>query len=294
MARADDWFGAHWGAALIAGSFLCAEAGLTEEAQSAIRAELDVLRVKKQEACRAFAHAPRQEDFIVPLKDSLLAAMDGGLREHGHAVIYTSLALRALQELPHLAIPAIVDPICGWNRVIAKVRPHAAPEDTTLYRDERHLVDATLMGLLRFEALVGHPGIHRPNFTHWITHTEALRRFKLEGFGDVWEAGCAGHRAHVATEVPVIRGADSADRTGVSLAAIQAESFWRDASRQEVWHEPWSLRGNPNGDWIAAGHLFKVLYAFFHVTREIQDDVLVQRCARILFERYFDPEVLGG
>lgn len=294
MARSDGWFNAHWGAALIAGSYLCVEAGLAEDASRAIRAELEVVRSRNADVCKPFPKAAVREGAVRSIKESLLPAIDGGLRAHGHAVIYTSLAIRALTDVPELAIPSIVDPILGWNRKIAGFRAQAAPEGAKPYRDGKHLVQDTFDSIVRFEPVVGHPRIHRPNFTHMITHTEALRWMKSAGYADVWADGWKGHRAHISPSVPAVRDATPEDRTAVTLEAVRGPDYWKDATHRRDWHKPWHRSRNPNGDWIASGHLFKVLYAFSSVARLVPDKRLVDRVARVVFERYFDPQVLGG
>ena len=293
MARAPGWFEAHWGAALIAGSYLLAETGLAPETRNAIRTELEVLRRTNEEACKPFARAPVEPDALASLRASLLPALEGGLRQSGHAVIYTALATRALGAAPELATADILEPICRWNRAIARVRPKQALEAEE-YRDEHELVATTLEAIVRFEPLVGYPEVQRPNFTHWITHTEALRRLKTAGYADVWALGCAGHRAHITAEVPEAPSIDRLERSSVDFEGIQSAAYWNEPARRAEWHRPWHRRKNPNGDWIASGHLFKVLYAFHELARAAPDGDLVERAARVVFERYFDPGVQGG
>ena len=113
------------------------------------------------------------------------------------------------------------------------------------------------------------------------------------GHADVARLGHAGHGVHIASAVPAIAEEEVHDRSEVNLAGILSPAFWEDARRQSLWRAKWG-RDNPNGDWIASGHLFKVLYAFNSLTERIPDEALVERCAAILLERYFHPDVTGG
>ena len=73
-------------------------------------------------------------------------------------------------------------------------------------------------------------------------------------------------------------------------------SQWIEGSRRnhERWRRSQDLKDSPNGDWIAAGHLFKVLYSYHRLIGRIKDKEKVKLCSRILLERYINPEVQGG
>jgi len=193
-----------------------------------------------------------------------------------------------------MAYPAIIDGIGRQTASIAKVRPKRPKGEPGAYRDTQAMIEATFDSLLRFERLVGRPGIHRPNFTHIVTHTEALARLETMGHGGLARRGHVGHRVHIDNKVPEVGQAEVHDRSEVTLPGILHTGFWEDPKLQALWHESWNRRSNPNGDWIASGHLFKVLYAFCEIAERIQDPSVVERCATILLERYFDADVQGG
>ncbi len=66
------------------------------------------------------------------------------------------------------------------------------------------------------------------------------------------------------------------------------------SENQNRWRRKWNATHNRNGDWIAAGHLFKVLYSYHRLIGRMEDKEKVQLCSRILLERYMNPDVQGG
>ncbi|MCA8963735.1 MAG: hypothetical protein H6838_07365 [Planctomycetes bacterium] len=293
MARASGWFEAHWGAALLAGHYLVLDPALDAATARAIRDELDLVLVHRADQVRPFPAAAADPRAVEQVARSLAPALTGGLRAHGHAAIYTALALRALRDAPHLAIAAITDRLVGWNRTIARKVP-TAPRAEPAPRPREQLAARTLSRLRDFAPLVGLPRLPRPNFTHWVTHTEALLRLAALGHVELAELGQPGLQAHLEYEVPDVGDSIAVDRAAVSFANMLAPDYWRDESHRAAWHRSWNERDSRNGDWIASGHLFKLLYAFTDLARAVDDRELVERSAVVLFERYFDPEVGGG
>ena len=92
MARAERWFDAHWGAALIAAYYLCEENDLDGETTAAIEEQLGVVTRTRSHAFRPFTPEPPREGAIASILESLVPTLEGGLRAHGHASIYTALA----------------------------------------------------------------------------------------------------------------------------------------------------------------------------------------------------------
>ena len=72
------------------------------------------------------------------------------------------------------------------------------------------------------------------------------------------------------------------------------QGFWNDTSNQNQWKRMWNMKNNPNGYWIAAGHLFKVLYSYHRLIKQVKNKEKVDLCSKILLERYLNPEVSGG
>ena len=73
-----------------------------------------------------------------------------------------------------------------------------------------------------------------------------------------------------------------------------SKSYWENEENQYRWNRKWNTTDNRNGYWIAAGHLFKVLYSYHRLIRRIEDKEKVRLCSTILLERYVNPYVQGG
>jgi hypothetical protein len=294
MVRAEGWFDAHWGAGVIAGYYLCRDNQLGAETTSAIKKQLDtVIRLRAEQ----FAELPAEtadEKLIDDIPAALQPAMEGGLRAHGHAVIFASLSVKALRDAPQMAQPAIIHGLCGLSRQIAKLSPQKSVGAEAEYADTQTMIEATFDSLARFKGLLGHPTILRPNFTHITTHTEALMNLEMMGYSDLAKAGHAGHRTHISAPVPEIRPATDPSTVDSTLETVMSEDYWNDRKNQDRWSKKWKLNANPNGDWIASGHLFKVLYSYHRLIGRIEDKEKVKLCSKILLERYINPDVRGG
>ena len=79
-----------------------------------------------------------------------------------------------------------------------------------------------------------------------------------------------------------------------TLDDIMHSTYWEDEQNQTRWRRKWDVKTNRNGHWMAAGHLFKVLYAFHRLAKRIEDKQKVRLCGMILLERYLNPDVQGG
>ena len=294
MVRADGWFDAHWGASVIAGYYLCRENQLDEQTLTGIKRQLDaMIRLRAAQ----FAPLPQEsadETLIEDVPKALRPAMRGGLRAHGHAVIFASLSTKALRDMPQMAQPALIQGLCGLSRQIAKLVPQKPHGRAAAYADTQAMLDATFDSLTRFKGLLGRPSIRRPNFTHMMTHTEALMTLEMMGYPDLAKSGYASHRLHIGAPVPAINPTTNAVADHATLETLMSKSYWNDKENQDHWNRRWNSTNNRNGDWIASGHLFKVLYSFHRLIRRIEDREKVRLCSRILLERYQNPEVQGG
>jgi hypothetical protein len=81
---------------------------------------------------------------------------------------------------------------------------------------------------------------------------------------------------------------------GTTLDVVMNKDYWNNETNQNRWNKKWNLKENPNGDWIASGHLFKVLYSYHRLIGRVKDKEKVKLCSMILLERYMNPEVRGG
>lgn len=293
MAQSDGWFPAHLGAAVLAGYYLCRDNNLNKDVVATIKSQIDAL-ISVNSA--QFAPLPEETPdaaLIEKITMALVPAIDGGLRAHGHAVIFASLSTKALRDAPQLAQPKLIGKLCGHSGQIARMKPKK-PGSAVNYSDSQAMIEALFDNLMRFESLLGRPSIKRPNFTHMTTHTEALLNLELMGYGDLARKGFLGQQAHISEPVPAIDPASHPGEPSASLEEIMSGSFWENEENLNQWNQKWDEKVNPNGYWVAFGHLFKVLYSYHRLVQRVEDKEKVRLCSRILLERYFNPNVLGG
>ena len=117
---------------------------------------------------------------------------------------------------------------------------------------------------------------------------------EMMGYGGLAKAGHAGHSVHIGAPVPEFDPKVHPQETPASLEKIMSKSYWEDEENLEHWNKKWNETDNPNGYWIAAGHLFKVLYSYHRLMAKVKDKKKVRLCSKIVLERYFNPKVLGG
>ena len=107
--------------------------------------------------------------------------------------------------------------------------------------------------------------------------------------------GDLGHRAHLGTPVPEFDPVEPPRIDNpVTLEEIMSKAYWENEENVTRWNKAWSISDNPDGYWVAFGHLFKALYAYHRLVKRIEDKEKVRLCSRILLERYFNPDVQGG
>ncbi len=138
MVRAEGWFDAHWGAGVLAGYYLCRDNHLGEATTLGIKSQLDTVIRLRAAQFAPLAKEPADRALIEEVPKALLPAMQGGLRAHGHAVIFTSLSVKALRDVPHMAQPALVKRLCGLSHQIAKIRPQPPVNSNAYIRYAGH------------------------------------------------------------------------------------------------------------------------------------------------------------
>ena len=193
-----------------------------------------------------------------------------------------------------MAQPSLVQKLCRLSQQIARSKPQPPVDPAFAYANSGEMVEATFDSLVRFKELLGHAQVPRPNFTHMVTHTEALLNLEAMGYAELARLGHAGQRTHISVEVPVLDPSQTTTKGPATLSAMMSADFWNEAENQRRWREKWNREENPNGDWIASGHLFKVLYSFHRLMPHVADQEKVRTCAAVLLERYMNPFVQGG
>jgi hypothetical protein len=114
------------------------------------------------------------------------------------------------------------------------------------------------------------------------------------GYSELAKMGHAGQKIHISPVVPTFDASEAEVQSAVTLAELTSPEFWNDITNQERWMRKWNMEDNPNGDWIAAGHLFKVLYSYHRLIERASDKKKIELCSSILLERYVNPTVQGG
>ena len=292
--RSKGWFNAHLGAAVLAGYYMCKENQFNDTIVASIKQQLDTLMEVHQSQFTPFQNLAADKALIEDVPVALGPAVEGGLRAHGHAVIYTALSVRALRDVPHMADPRLIKLLCGHNDQIAKKSP-TTPKVRSDYANTQAMIEALFNSLARFEPLLGRPTVRRPNFTHMTTHTEALMTLESLGYADLAKTGQLGHQSHIGEPVPEFDPAEHPLETRHStLSDVMSEEFWESEENKRQWRGAWQEKKNPNGYWLAFGHLFKVLYSYHRLIGHIQDKDKVRLVSRILLERCVNPNVQGG
>ena len=294
MAQSKGWFNAHLGAAVLAGYYMCKENQLSTGTVAGIKKQLDALIQIHKAQFTPFPKVAADKSLIEEVSASLGPAVEGGLRAHGHAVIFTTISTRALRDAPHMAIRPLITRLCAHNGAIAKKKP-AQPEIRSDYTDAQAMVEALFDTLVRFKPLLGRPTVRRPNFTHMTTHTEALMTLESMGYTELAKTGQLGQQAHIGEPVPEFDPKEHPlVKSRVSLEEVMSEGYWESEENQRQWNKAWEAKTNPNGYWVAFGHLFKVLYSYHRLIGHIKDKEKVRLCSGILLERYINPNVQGG
>ena len=94
---------------------------------------------------------------------------------------------------------------------------------------------------------------------------------EMMGYAHLARAGHDGHGIHIGVPVPKIDPAHDGEANRATLDAVMSNDFWENRENQECWRRKWNVTNNRNGDWIAAGHLFKVLYSFHRLVRRMDE-----------------------
>jgi len=264
-AHKRGWLQGHSGAAVLATYYFCKENALDERTTHALGKQIDAFIAKNPEEFpapdpgRGTADAGR----IVEQLDGQITELRAG----GHDVIFASLALRALRDLPEYATPSIVDGVCALlKRLVATRRPdpdtafnveHPLPP----YRSADDIATVTLQATLRpwGDVLrVGASGV-----IHWITHADAVVTLEDLGYADLARRGQAAQRLHINQAVTAAERPEP-DRNAVDWLGPE---YWESDAPRKLFDDSW-----------LAGHAFKLPYSLFRMLRRIEDPKLRETC----------------
>jgi hypothetical protein len=214
-----------------------------------IRKQLDSLIQSHETQFTPFPEMVADKSLIQDVPTPLGQAVMGGLRAHGHAVIYTALSTRALRDAPHMATSPMIEELRADNGIIAKIKP-VQPKVPTDYTDTQAMIDALFDNFARFKPLVGRPTVRRPNLTHMATHTEALMSFDAMGYKELAKTGQFGHQAHIGESVPGFDPNEHPlEQRHVALEEMMSEGYWENEEKQKQWNKAWAEKNVGGLSW---------------------------------------------
>ncbi len=283
--RANTMAG-HLGAAVVAGYFFGEEQhDLDERVYAGVQKELDRI-IRGEEAVwfnaqqlgvsipSLFEPLPREDarkQRIAEICQALTLSIDR-TRQSGHNVIFSSIAVRALQDHPEFATPGVID---GVRKLVESFRNATAgrgyfgqqqgwlpgekvtlPEasDFPAYQDQQAMVDVVIDELVRTAA------VRRQGFGglwHIINHAAGLVELASYGHPELARQGLSAHHDHV--------------RLYRSLPDVEQElGPYKRADQDPRTPEYWAT-GDFKRDEARLTHRIKTLYGFSVLTRLVSD-----------------------
>lgn len=288
MARAHrvNNMSGHLGAAVVAGYFIGEQhPDLDDRVYRGIEGELDriirgesVFSPKKGAAMNAsqmFEPFPKErprENLIDGIADALRGNIDQ-MRESGHNVIFSAIAIRGLKDHPDFATPSLVDGIrkliSGFDHASPgsgyygkktgringrKIKP--TPEDAfPPYPDLRTMANTVM------DELIQHAAQRRNGFGglwHVINHAAALAELASRGYRDLATRGLAAHHHHMRLLKTLPNVTDEFGAETPTKSDPRTPRFWdADKIRRERAH---------------LTHRIKTLYGFDALAELIEND----------------------
>jgi len=262
-AHKRGWLQGHNGAAVLSSYYFCRENRLDERATAALGRQIDAFIAKSPEEFPAPDPGRGRAD-PERIVERLSMQIDG-LRAGGHDVIFASIALRALKDLPEFATPQVVDGICRLLELVARRAPepdtaHNREHPLPPYASSRDIAHATLRATLRPWGDVRRVGAS--GVIHWITHADAVITLSDLGHDDLARRRHAAQRLHVNQAVT---GDDlgEPDRAPIEWRAAE---YWESERPRRLFQDSW-----------LAGHAFKLPYSLFRLLRRCDDDALARK-----------------
>jgi hypothetical protein len=277
LARAIDhsWNQGHMGCAVIASTYLCRDVGLAAEAESEVRSEVDKM-------IAAYSH------LFVPLDTSsrsggdleqIPRALEGNISRlcpGGHNVIYATLALKALRQMPQMITPEVVAGIARLIDAFTVMSPPSnmfgiAVDSTASVDAPGAYADAASIAAFTFnEVLAFQPMYYEIQGVvgHLVTHAHMLIELSELGYPELAERAYGAHQEHV-QRVRLFH-----DRFDVSRwTPVHPDHpdplnplFWA-RDREAMAADSWGY-----------GHFFKYRYQFYDLLERVQDPGLRRAC----------------
>jgi hypothetical protein len=265
VAHRKGWLEGHAGAAVLATFYFCKENALDERTTEALAKQIDGYMGKNPEDFPAPDPGRGTADpaRIVEQLDAQITELRAG----GHDVIFASLALKALRDLPEYATPKIVDGIRDLLKLIVARRwpdaetPYNLEHPLPPYGSTKDIATITLQATLRpwgDVARVGASGI-----IHWITHADAVVTLEDLGYKDLARRHHPAQRLHI-NQAVTGDGRREPDRAAVDWLGAD---YWESDTPRKLFQNSW-----------LAGHAFKLPYSLFRMLKLVEDQKLRDAC----------------
>jgi hypothetical protein len=269
----DPFTEGHGAAAVLAADFFPRENRLDATTRAAI------LSLVQARLLRGGLFAPRPVEAADPeLVAGLVEDLDAGihaLRRGGHDIIFASIALKALRELPEAATPAR---IAGLRRMVRSFGTRRAPARSEVDASQVPGLDDG-QAFVRFvfqeylealELYLGGQG-HHGFAGHILTVGHALVELHRMGHAKTAEKGLAAYRQLVEQ---ARAGADLGGQRVADAPARFPSPLERDY---------WIAQAQRPADGIVSSHLIKYPYSFYALGKELPEDELKRRALRELY-----------
>jgi hypothetical protein len=267
----DPFVEGHGAAAVLAAVFFCQENRLDTATQEAI------LRLLQARLLGSSLYAPRREEpaeakLVAGLVEDLDAGI-GSLRASGHSIIFATLSLKALREVPQAATPARVNGLRATlrsfeaRRAVPRGDPNAIPDLGDARKFVRFVFEEYRRALDLYLEGKGHHGFAG----HLLTIGHALLELSRLGYVETARKGLPAYAQFVAL---ARQGADLGGRRVAAApprsAAPLDRDYWTEQARRRIGS-------------IVSSHVVKYPYSFYALLRELDDDDLRQSVRQKLF-----------
>lgn len=267
QAHKRGWARGHHGAAVIASYYFTHEHDLDERTLRALRRQVDAFVQHRRGEFPGLDPGPGVSD-VSPVLQQLDAHVHE-LRSGGHDAIYSSLALKALQDLPHYATPRIVD---GLRRLLvdfveklpvveptAWQRAHTESPITTA----RELASRTLRATLRPWPSVLEVGAGQ--VVHWITHADALITLEELGHSAIARRAYSAHQLYIHHP----QQTEQSDGPPVAQTNWLKHDYWESEAPRLPQKKTWFF-----------GHSFKLPYSLYRLLSNDSDETRRSACLK--------------
>jgi hypothetical protein len=257
----------HTAAAVMSSAFFCREQEIDSNTQK------EILSLVEARLLKSPSYAPCPEAKADPeLVEGLVKDLDAGidtLRRSGHNIIFATISLKTLREVPEAATP---ERVAGLRKMVRSfgtkkaAGPRLRDRDTFVnLSDETKFVHFVFEEYLKALDLYLHGKGHHGFAGHLLTVGHALLELKRMSYRETAQKGVEAYWQFVQ------EARDGADLGGERV---------KDAPPRPptpLTREFWIGQGRRAAGVIVSSHLIKYPYSYFALAKELRDDDLKQR-----------------